>query len=1552
MDYLKALPVEIWRQILFNIPSHWKYGGILSHIPLCLYSDLQSGYAQGRRDQRELVGLLLICRQLLPLVEEVLYTDVCLRTVHLCNGEFERLARVKFATASRRRGEWVKIIRADVTNVDQLAALYLSSRLPNICPNLQAYHQIDHRRIATQSNGLQGDIALGLLPGWLKTITSLPLSGHQLSCMTLSPILQLCSNLEILSLLALELVRHPIPESFPTLQRLKVLTMNSPCVSALSQVKWNLPMLQTLGVELSLARDTEQLASLIQVYGSKLVALHFIDGWNTSSPRVIPPRFLDYCPMIRQLEIAIDETPPVLTIGYDSHPLERLTILLRATSWSTTLSQLSPNFSQSMFPKLRKVFLVLLLGHSYPHAHPKGHVGVAIQEAASRIFPCRRPNITEFDRNMDSSTTSSSPTTPLSIQKRQTASSRSFVGTRLALFSVTAAFIAYITMMYMPNTLHEVHNPLVPSSNPNIADVAIDVSTLREGDYIGNFELRKKIKLNYTDVTITKWRSIESGLEVVHVDYQGPIINGYFAVATEIFDDSGRPHTLEHLVFHGSKHYPYSDALQRFTSRSFSATPNAWTAQDSTVYTQSTAGQSSFLRLLPVYVDHILRPRLTTDTFVTEVHHINGEGNDAGVVYSEMQGRQNTIGDLVDLAYRRKLYPEGNGYRSETGGLMEALRTLSLEDIKKYHSTYYVPHNLRLVITGHLSTHALITQVQNAIESQVTLPPTLNADTSQTSSKENGNPLQLLDKWKRPFVETDSARIPSITKNMELYVDFPAKEENFGEVTVITVGPKPSDHLTLMALSILSEYLAGNIVAPLNKELVDLSSPYCTSISLDSTTRATFTELHVTMSDVPLKYLDRMEHILRRVLKKVAKRGIGLSRIRDIIDRDELMWRHGLEELGGEAFSSGVLEDFLYGNRDGSDLETGLQVPEYYETLRSWTNEQWVEVMNSWMIKPNVLVVRGRPSSEMSDRLEREEKARLEAQVASLGDTGLAKKAKELEEAKEANEAPMPDDLVQEIPVPSVEDIDWIKVQSASTTMGTENVQEANEASLELKNHLDQDPCQVPYILHFDHVPSQFITVTIYMSLAEVPIELKRYVTILETLFFTSVITLDDGTQIEEEDLLPRLDRDLVSWSFGQCNEFPEMLCLEMTAETTRYSTVIEWMRLLLWSSKEKISKLKSRLAIMKQSIPEDLRSPHSALGEIQSELLFTDRMTGRHLFPRRMIQWLPEMEERLKRNPKEVMVELQRLREIILQPGGLTFSILGDVMKLHKPRSTWRQNFPHLKQVEVKPIPLLNETLSELGRSPRKKAVVASLATVESSFSYHVGNGISGFANADIPAIIVATNILHGAELYFWKRIRGAGLAYGVGLSTDVQSGHVSFSAYRSPNAVKAFEEAKAVVQGLVDRVIPLDPLKLEAAKNAHAYGVAELCSTRSSMADFAFVGRVFKGRSSSFIQERLASVRKITEEEVLTAMKTYILPLFHPETSVALIACGPNQAEEIVESLRGDGFDVELRRLDDRVPWATNEQDLSAKALKVLTDAMNAGAGVIKRTQEILRF
>lgn len=38
-------------------------------------------------------------------------------------------------------------------------------------------------------------------------------------------------------------------------------------------------------------------------------------------------------------------------------------------------------------------------------------------------------------------------------------------------------------------------------------------------------------------------------------------------------------------------------------------------------------------------------------TNVLKVHHIDPKGHDSGVVYSEMQGRENTSGDLMALRF-------------------------------------------------------------------------------------------------------------------------------------------------------------------------------------------------------------------------------------------------------------------------------------------------------------------------------------------------------------------------------------------------------------------------------------------------------------------------------------------------------------------------------------------------------------------------------------------------------------------------------------------------------------------------------------------------------------------------------------------------------------------------------------------------------------------------------------------------------------------------------------------------------------------------------------
>ena len=138
------------------------------------------------------------------------------------------------------------------------------------------------------------------------------------------------------------------------------------------------------------------------------------------------------------------------------------------------------------------------------------------------------------------------------------------------------------------------------------------------------FRKIQSFQTEYAPTVITQYESERSGMRVIIADRKGPKINGYFTLATEILDDSGAPHTLEHLVFMGSRSYHYKGLLDKLAGRAYSGT-NAWTAVDHTAYTLETAGWEGFAQILPVYLEHLVLPTITDDGCVTEVHHVDGD---------------------------------------------------------------------------------------------------------------------------------------------------------------------------------------------------------------------------------------------------------------------------------------------------------------------------------------------------------------------------------------------------------------------------------------------------------------------------------------------------------------------------------------------------------------------------------------------------------------------------------------------------------------------------------------------------------------------------------------------------------------------------------------------------------------------------------------------------------------------------------------------------------------------------------------------------------------
>lgn len=115
-------------------------------------------------------------------------------------------------------------------------------------------------------------------------------------------------------------------------------------------------------------------------------------------------------------------------------------------------------------------------------------------------------------------------------------------------------------------------------------------------------------------------------------------------------------------------------------------------------------------------------------------------------------------------------------------------------------------------------------------------------------------------------------------------------------------------------------------------------------------------------------------------------------------------------------------------------------------------------------------MIRGKPSALLAEKLEKDEKARIEAQIKRLGPKGLEDAKEKLTKAKEENDAPIPEKVLKDFPVPDVHSIAWINVQSAQegSTVKPEIARKDN--SSELHKHIESEGSPLPFFVQFDHV--------------------------------------------------------------------------------------------------------------------------------------------------------------------------------------------------------------------------------------------------------------------------------------------------------------------------------------------------------------------------------------------------------------------------------------------------------------------------------------------------
>ncbi|KAB8239766.1 Metalloenzyme, LuxS/M16 peptidase-like protein [Aspergillus alliaceus] len=992
-----------------------------------------------------------------------------------------------------------------------------------------------------------------------------------------------------------------------------------------------------------------------------------------------------------------------------------------------------------------------------------------------------------------------------------------------------------------------------------------------------HFKLLQKFKPDYSPSEFVQYESERTGMRVVVIDQKGPKVTGYFVLATEIHDDSGAPHTLEHLCFMGSRNYRYKGFLDKLATRVYSST-NAWTATDHTAYTLDTAGWEGFAQILPVYLEHVIAPTLTDEGCYTEVHHVDGTGNDAGVVYSEMQGVQNNAAELIDLTARRLTYPHGVGFRYETGGMMEQLRILTAERIRAFHREMYQPKNLCLIITGEVDHANMLETLDNFENTILDVIPSPDAP------------------FKRPWV--DSKQAPPLGKTFVEKVEFPEEDESFGEIEIRFLGPDCTDPIQTGAVNVALLYLAGSSASLLDNILVEKEQ--LASAVYYATEDHPSLEIRFTLTSVETDKLTQVEQRFFDVLKDAMEKELDMKYLKECIDRQRRTWKFSTES-SASSLAEYVISDFLFGKRDGSTLLDVATLKEY-DVLEQWSENEWRNFIKRWISDAPHVTILGVPSTKMSDTLKREEEARVAAQKKRLGEDGLKQLAQKLEKAKAENDKEIPKELLEKFRIPGVESIHFVE----TTTARSGAALKAGRPDHAAQKLVDADGSEMPLFIHFEHIPSNFVQLSLLISAQSVPVQLRPLLSVYTEAFFNLPVQRD-GKTINFEEVVVELERDTVGYSMEGARSLgnSEMLRISFQVELEKYSTAIAWLQELSWSSVFDVERLRAITSRLLSDVPDSKRSGDDMLAAVHVMVHYAAESIVRARSTLVKARYLKRIKRQLAEEPEIVVARMEEIRKALFQFENMRVLVIADLEKLKSPVSAWKPFVERLgANSTLQPITARRPLLSDAGQKLGERSYVVPMPTIDSSFAYATARGLDSYNDPRLPALLVAIAYMNAVEGPLWVAVRGTGLAYGTNFAYNIDTGFVNFDVYRSPNAHKAFESSKQIVKNHLSGAVPFDPLMLEGSISSIVVSYANEQATIAGAAQGSFTRQVVRNLPSDYKEKMLKQVRNISVEDIKGALRDIILPLFEPKTANIVITCATVLEETIKEGLQSSGF------------------------------------------------
>ncbi len=855
--------------------------------------------------------------------------------------------------------------------------------------------------------------------------------------------------------------------------------------------------------------------------------------------------------------------------------------------------------------------------------------------------------------------------------------------------------------------------------------------------------------------TVREYRHSRTGAEIVSVENGDN--NKVFGITfrTPPADSTGVAHILEHTVLCGSRKYPLKDPFVQLLKGSLQTFLNAMTYPDKTVYPVASQNEQDFYNLVDVYLDAVFFPRITPAFFRQEGWHYELDTPDRpmnckGVVYNEMKGVYSSADSLLLERSQQVLFPDTT-YGFDSGGNPADIPTLSYQQFRIFHETFYHPSNARIFFYGNDDPARRLDVLADYLDGFQSLedPP----DTSIALQPPFEQPITV----EEPYAAGESESKAYITVNWAL-----------------------PDGILHFALIVLDQILTGTAGSPLRKALIE------SDLGEDLTGFGLETQLRQPVWSIGLKGvnpadLDAVERLVFQTLESLVRDGID----RDDIDAALNSFEFDLRENNHGSFPQGLsimltlLETWLYGwdalglaayEHPLAELKQTLaRTPRFFEDL----------IERILLNNPHRATVRLIPDRQKAERDAQEEQQRLEAVRSAMHPHELLRTTEAAGRLLEMQQTPDPPDAYRTLPL--------LRRSDLSPVIRTvpRDLEERENAT----------------VLFHDLFTGGIVYIDIGLNLQVLDADELPWASLLGSLLLETGTTKEDFVSLSRR--IARTTGGIHATPFfsavdgseeGTARLFLRGKCMvDQTADLLDILSDV-----LLESAFDNTKRVREIMLEQKADMEGALiPSGHSAVLSRLRAHWHPAHRAGEQLSGIDALFFYRTLQQQVRDDWPGVRSRIEAVLQKLLA-GGLTVNVTADGRD---------------RAVITEPLnQFLNRIPAQQHDAPgfwrfRSKPAVSEALLVPSNVNY-VGRSINLFDNGYRMhgSALVVSNYLRTAWL--WEKIRVQGGAYGAVCSFDPRCGVLAFASYRDPNIDATLTVYNETAQYLKDLKLDDDEL------------------------------------------------------------------------------------------------------------------------------------------------